>query len=60
VSSAVYNAYDIGTMFDAVIFTTEINIAGGEGGTVVHYGGNNTDSYMAGYILYWAGMMYDV
>jgi hypothetical protein len=55
VSAPMYAAYDVGIMFDNVSAEAKVNIADGAAGTIFHYGGNNTDSYLAGYILYWAG-----
>jgi hypothetical protein len=43
--------YDAGEMHDGIIMSCQCNVEAA--GTLLHYGGNCDDSYMAGYILYW-------
>ena len=44
---------DAGYMGDGIIMACEAYINDGTPGTFLHYGGNNEDSWQAGYILYW-------
>merc|ERR1712167_368619 len=43
--------YDAGYMTGSIIMSCGCRLD--QAGTLLHYGGNNEDSWMAGYILYW-------
>jgi hypothetical protein len=44
---------DAGEMSNGVIMACQAYVYEGVAGTMLHYGGNNEDSWQAGYILYW-------
>jgi hypothetical protein len=46
---------DAGSMSDGVIMSCYAYCESGVGGSLLHYGGNNEDSWLAGYILYYDG-----